>query len=265
MHIFLYFYDFRTNPSVSGLTGSGNQYTNSVIVKDNIINTKVGSYIYIEPEFDEYYGSISRTLYYSNNNGTSWTTVNSMNSSKEAMGVFGIQTAGIVAGGSDASGPGFTNATESWNGTSWTTLPATINTTRADIGAFGIQSAGIIAFGSPQTAATESWNGSSWTSVNSGNTARIKPASSKNGTQTAGVVAGGSNPSVTGATELWNGTSWTTQASMATARNALAGAGTQSLGLVMGGDPTNGGATTTATEAFTGPSTTLNYKTLTTS
>jgi len=52
---------------------------------------------------------------------------------------------------------------------------------------------------------------------------------------------------------------------MSTARNALAGAGTQSLGLVMGGDPTNGGATTTATEAWTGEVATASSKTLTTS
>jgi hypothetical protein len=58
---------------------------------------------------------------------------------------------------------------------------------------------------------------------------------------------------------LWNGTSWTTTTSMGSARYALGGAGTQSLALAIAG------SSGVATEEFTGPSTTLNYKTLTTS
>ena len=65
----------------------------------------------------------------------------------------------------------------------------------------------------------------------------------------------------TNITESWNGTSWTTTpATMGTARGGLAGSGTQTSALAFGaGTPGN------ATELYTGPSTTLNYKTLTTS
>jgi hypothetical protein len=66
------------------------------------------------------------------------------------------------------------NATESWNGTSWTATPS-INTARYGfLQVSGIQTAGIINGGNTAgtatsySAATESWNGSTWTnSVNS--------------------------------------------------------------------------------------------------
>jgi len=68
----------------------------------------------------------------------------------------------------------------------------------------------------------------------------------------------------TGNLWVWNGTSWTTNPnSMATAREDLASAGTQASALAAGGYI--GPAVSAATEEFTGPSTTLNYKTLTTS
>jgi hypothetical protein len=72
-------YPIYCNPSIAGVTGSGNVYTNSIVVKDNLVNTNVGSYMYIEPEFDVYSGSISRSLYYSTDNGNSWAGVSADN------------------------------------------------------------------------------------------------------------------------------------------------------------------------------------------
>jgi hypothetical protein len=97
------------------------------------------------------------------------------------------------------------------------------------------------------------------------NTARFNLAGA--GTQTAAVAIGGApGPgAITGATETWNGTSWTTNPnSLSTPRGGLGGqtSGTQALGIVFGGETP---PISTATEEFTGPSTTLNYKTLTTS
>jgi hypothetical protein len=55
--------------------------------------------------------------------------------------------------------------------------------------------------------------------------------------------------SITGATELYDGTSWTSSpASLVTSRYRVAGAGTQSLGLCIGGSTP---ADTAATEEFT--------------
>ena len=56
---------------------------------------------------------------------------------------------------------------------------------------------------------------------------------------------------------------WVSGGNLNTARQALGGAGTQTAGLAFSGETTPG--KTTATEEWTGPSTTLNYKTLTTS
>ena len=56
---------------------------------------------------------------------------------------------------------------------------------------------------------------------------------------------------------------WSAGGSLSTARNQLGGVGTQTVGLAFGGYTAT--ADTTATEEWTGPSTTLNYKTLTTS
>ena len=171
-----------------------------------------------------------------------------------------IRFAGVACGGWLA--PGLTAATENWNGTTWTSS-GNINTNRFYGAAAGIQTAGLFfGGGNPGAmASTESYNGSSWTSVNSLNTA--KRGTMGAGTQGAAVNFGGENPPTTtlATTELWNGTAWTTNPnSMSTARAQAIGAGTQAAALAIGNNPPS-----TATEEFTGPSTTLNYKTLTTS
>jgi hypothetical protein len=57
------------------------------------------------------------------------------------------------------------------------------------------------------------------------------------GTQTATVDFGGDTPANTGATEEYNGSAWTTSpATMATLRRQLAGAGTQTAALAIGGE-----------------------------
>ena len=84
------------------------------------------------------------------------------------------------------------------------------------------------------------------------------------GTQTATLAFGGEIPPQTGATELWNGTSWTTSpASLSTARKIIGAAGTQASALAFGGAPPNAGLA--ATEEWTGPSSSLQVKTITTS
>jgi hypothetical protein len=50
---------------------------------------------------------------------------------------------------------------------------------------------------------TESWNGTNWTNENTMNTTRN--AITGAGSQTSGLVSGGSTPAVSDATEEWNG------------------------------------------------------------
>jgi hypothetical protein len=206
-------------------------------------------------------------------NGSSWTSVNSMNTSRRNLGSAGIQTASLAYGGlKDDAGPPIYNASsESWNGTSWTSTPS-MNTGRYGLAGSGLQTAAL-GFGGNTgsfSAATESWNGSSWTNVTSMNTAREQPGGA--GIQTATIAMGGQSGSypsptaTTSATELYNGTSWTTNATgLGTARITF-GTGSQSAGLAAGGDTSGANVGKVAnTEEWTGPYSTLNYKTLTTS
>ena len=83
------------------------------------------------------------------------------------------------------------------------------------------------------------------------------------GTQTAAITAGGLTTVAIGTTYSWNGTAISTTTPLTTARYSLPGAGTQTAGLLMGGG--DGASNLAATEEWTGPYDTLNYKTLTTS
>ena len=163
-------------------------------------------------------------LFFANNegllefNGSAWTSVNSMNTGRNALTGFGIQTAAIAAGGDVSPG---------------------------------------------SSAATESYNGTSWTSITGVNTARNFAAAA--GIQTAGIFFGGSTPSVTTATELWDGTGWSSAIPMTTARTYLAGCGNQTLALGAGGTTGAAPYASTATEEWTGTSSTGTASTLTTS
>jgi len=170
-------------------------------------------------------------------NGSSWTiSPATLNTARSANAGAGIQTAALSFGG--FGGP---TSTESYNGTSWTSV-SSMNTGRDGGAGCGIQTAALSIRGG--TAAVESWNGTSWTAITS--TPISKDQSGAAGTQTAALVFGG-YPN-TSDTILWNGTSWTSNPNgLATARGGAAGAGTQTLAIAMGGSP--GGAT----EEWTGP------------
>ena len=74
---------------------------------------------------------------------------------------------------------------------------------------------------------------------------------------------GGQSP-VTTSTEGWDGTNWSTRPNMGTAASYVAGGGTSTLALKTGGTIPPG-ASTTATEEFTGETETVTARTLTTS
>ena len=81
-----------------------------------------------------------------------------------------------------------------------------------------------------------------WATANNMNTARTRLAGA--GTQTAGLIFGGSNPNLN-ETETYDGTNWTEVANLNTARNGLGGAGTQTSAIGFGGEPTHTGYTET--------------------
>ena len=143
-----------------------------------------------------------------------------MNTARYALSGTGTQTAALGFGGyTDPPAGGNRTSTESWNGTSWTTVNS-MNTARQQMGQAGTQTAAL-AFGgnAPPTYTTvESWNGTSWTtSPVTLNTGRY--GLSGCGTQTTAIAFGGyTGTANTGATELYNGSTWTKTNSMSTAR-----------------------------------------------
>lgn len=129
---------------------------------------------------------------------------------QDASGV-GPVTANATFGGYD--GPSYTNATNEYDGSSWTS-GGNMNTARAtyqtgigsQTAAIGVS--GYIPGGGPTGSTnTESYNGTSWTNVNSLSTSRYN--ASATGVQTSGIITGGNTPSATNATEEWDGTNWT--------------------------------------------------------
>jgi hypothetical protein len=170
-------------------------------------------------------------------NGTSWTSVNSMNTARRALGGTGTQTAALGFGGYDTGNIG---ATESWNGTSWSTSPASLNTARRYVDGAGSQTAALAISGSTATA-TEEWNGTAWTSKNN---ITIGPTRATGATSIAAIAMGGSPNS---AAAGWDGTNWTSLPNLNSGRTDGVAFGTKDLAVYAGGYPITG-----ATEEFTG-------------
>jgi hypothetical protein len=145
--------------------------------------------------------------------GTTWSEVNNINTARRKTGAAGTQTAGVIYGGYISTPVGNTDATEEYDGTSWTTVPGVLDQDLAQMAAFG--------------------------------------------TQTAAVSAGGYNykaspPKDRAITEEYNGTTWAVNPSpsgdLPAAKSDNSGAGTQTAGLSIGGNP----GTLSTTEEYDG-------------
>ena len=193
---------------------------------------------------------------YTNNaqsyDGSSWTSVNSINTTRSTTGL-GTQTAGLIHGG-NTPGDSPTGATETWDGTNWTSVNS-MNTARAGIYSMGTQSDGLTAGGSP-TSATETWDGTSWTAGNNINTARRSGLSA--GTTSAAMIAtgdpNGAPPETSQDTEEWNGTSWSSGNNTITARNGAKGFGLQDSAVITSGFNDGASVQYTSSEIYNGTS-----------
>ena len=172
-----------------------------------------------------------------------WASAPAVNTARRSVGSTGTVTAALIAGGISPSGGGST-ATETYNGSAWTTSPATLNTGRQYLKGDGSSTAAIVFGGVGPGAAydlTETFNGSAWTETNDLNTARQKMGNSTLGSTTASLCFGGSgadpSPTKDDETEKWNGTSWSEDANLNTARQGIGGAGTSTAALSIGGNP----------------------------
>ena len=182
-------------------------------------------------------------------NGSTWTEVNDLNTGRSAGHSGGTQTSGIVAGGNTPPG---TTATESWDGTNWTTSPATLNNARFYGASAGTETALIMAGGEnngPGLVFTETFNGTSWTEVADLNTARAQVSGV--GTITSALAIGGSAAPY-GFNESWNGTSWTETTDMNTARFGVGAVGSSAEALIFGGYSPAAGNRVANTELWNG-------------
>ena len=202
-------------------------------------------------------GTIESQIWYDNVNGAfrlqafqaaGWSTGGSLNQRRwwGSQNGAGEQTSGIVFGGVEEGVSGYRTDTESYDGSSWTTVNP-INTARNAAGAGGSFTSALIAGGFPPgISASESWDGTSWTNTPSLGTARGYLGGACE-SETAGVVFGGigpPGPTGVGNTELYNGVSWTETNDLNTARRSVGGTGTSTAGLCTGGFSTTALANT---------------------
>jgi len=207
--------------------------------------------------------------------GSSWTNGGNLNQEMYGGMGFGTQTAGVKAGGYNNSLPpgNVTAQTEEYDGSSWTVNPNSMGVARYTGGGTGTATAGLVSGGyrysspSGRTNATEEYDGTNWTTGGALNNSINKVGVS--GTQTATLLFGGVTPAVSYAvfTEGYDGTSWSTRPSLATGRSGGGGsfAGTTTSAFYAGGELGPATSLSNATEEFTGETTAVNAKTLTTS
>ena len=139
--------------------------------------------------------------------GSSWTATNSLAVTKSAGAGFGTQTAAIAAGGNNpALGPGtsaFTNNSQTWDGTNWTTTNS-LNNNKTNLRGWGSSTSGAVAGGRPPspsiTNQTEVYDGTNWSASATLATARGEGSTAGGPGAISGLYAGGNSP-VTSATE----------------------------------------------------------------
>jgi len=174
-------------------------------------------------------------------NGTSWTEVEDTNDARYDVWGGGTQTAGIIGSGYQPVG-GQRNTVETYNGTSWTTNPATmVNALSARGSSTAGTTTAMLAFGGqPTLNLTEQWDGTSWTAMNTMTTGRANLSGAGTSTAAIGMSGAVANPPPpnrfrSALCETWNGTSWTEVNNTNYAEQWRTGWGIQTAAMVVGG------------------------------
>ena len=179
-------------------------------------------------------------------NGTSWSEQNDIPSNYRNGSTFGTQTAALYVGGYSAPVPNATTI-QIYDGTNWTTSPATLGTGGNSISSTGTSTAGLVFGGSNRLNVTEEWNGSAMSTGGNLTTSKYGRGSANQAPSENAMSAGGGIPAQT-TVENYNGTSWSTLPSLAVATNSIKGAGTVASAIMMGGGPGAGPVFNTTTE-----------------
>ena len=190
--------------------------------------------------------------------GSSWTNTGNLNESRRFIMGFGIQTAAVAAGGSSSPAPN-TTATEEFDGSSWTTVN-TMNSGRRNGGSSGILTAGLVYGGSDASPSnkTEEYDGTTWSVQATLGTARYNHYGAGTDNTTALYAAGGPPSGLTIAEEYTRSANvitpgaWASGGNMTEGRGTGGDCGTQTAGLVFGGNPISAPYTTNVTEEYNG-------------
>tara|TARA_R100000995_G_scaffold32318_1_gene14546 strand:+ start:2290 stop:3354 length:1065 start_codon:yes stop_codon:yes gene_type:complete len=204
--------------------------------------------------------------------GSTWTTGGSMPAVGYSGQMIGTQSAAFLAGGYR---PGATNTCINYDGSSWTSNPATLLASPtggppyAGLFSWGPTNAdGIFGSGANTTPAagyTLSWNGSAFTSTgHTLNTARYSSGGSRWGSgsgSTSGLVAsgnagtsptGGPPFSLSTASEEYNGSAWTSTPSCSVAVRGHVSCGTAVSDTLKNQGNLGGGSFSNSTETYDG-------------
>ena len=212
-------------------------------------------------------GDTPATTYTEEYDGTNWSNANAASTARTMMGAAGIQTSGLVCGGN----PGTMTTTEEYDGTNWSSGGA-LPVGKQSNDCFGTTSDAVRNVGGNTSPAnyvstTESYNGSSWTSGPTMLYGADRLAAS--GSSTSGLVSGGRESGTkTAKCANFDGTSYASNANLSNARSGQMATGkgetsNASSFLAGGYNPSN--ARMTATEEFTGETTSANIADFTTS
>ena len=189
-----------------------------------------------------WYNNTTGTLKVYRNLGAAWSSATALNTAVVASKGWGPQTAATVAGGNSPTYPPSTGATQLYDGSAWTTSPASLSPGKSEGGTSqaGTQTAAWFSGGvSPggRSNATEEFDGSAWTG---GGTYPLSISMGGAGTLTAGLGFGGYQPATPEmfkpTTCEYDGTSWTAANGLTTGRSdTQTGVGLQTAALTAGG------------------------------
>jgi hypothetical protein len=211
----------NTNSPHSGYGGSSGTYTAALVASNEPYGANVELY-----------------------DGTSWTETGDLSTSRTSAFSAGTQPATWLGGGRTGPGSG-TNNTETFNGSSWTEVNE-MNTSRFSSGSAGTYTAGIAFAGNTFTdisRAVETWNGTSWSTHPNDYDSDVAEVIAF-GTSTAAITAGGfdgpaprggSNASIA-TSYSYNGSVYTAITAMPQTNGSTTGSGSQTDGLVSGGN-----------------------------
>ena len=179
--------------------------------------------------------------------GSSWTEVGDLGTTRWNIAMAGTQTATLAAAGQRAgpqAPPNMTNDVEEYNGTSWTEV-TNLDTNRGSCSGCGTQTAALAIGGSfgkilspnwQLFAGVEQYDGTNWTEIADINAGRNNQAAFQKGTTTAAMIACGYTTTFVDITETFDGSSWTEVGDCNTARSPAGGFGTSIAGVVVGGE-----------------------------